>query len=111
MTKEELELLKEKIIDVCVDAGHEGYEGVNNCICLYEDDDRFNNTPYANVDCSIDISGYVEDDFHCGYMNGTGAFVVTNVCVSLKVEAFDKDGTPVDIDEYELEEAIKGCLY
>lgn len=110
MTKEELELLKEKIIDVCVDAGRDG-SGVDDCVCLYEDDERFNDTPYANVDCSIDIDGYDEDDFHCGYMNGTGAYAVTNVCVSLTVEAFDKDDTPIDIDEYELEEAIKTCLY
>lgn len=110
MKQEELELLKEKIIDVCVAAGHDGYNGVNDCVCLYEDE-RFNDTPYANVDCSIDIDGYDEDDFHCGYGNGTGAYVVTDVCVSLKVEAFDKDDTPVDIEEYELEEAIKSCLY
>lgn len=111
MNKEELELLKEKIIDVCVDAGHDGREDVNDCVCLYEDDERFNDTPYANVDCSIDIDGYEEDDSHCGYMNGTGAYMVTNVCVSLTVEAFDKDDTPVEINEYELEEAIKSCLY
>ena len=110
MKQEELELLKEKIIDVCVAAGHEGYNGVNDCVCLYEDE-RFNDTPYANVDCSIDIDGYDEDDFHCGYGNGTGAYVVTSVYVCLKVEAFDKDDTTVDIDEYELEEAIKSCLY
>lgn len=108
MKQEELELLKEKIIDVCVAAGHDGYEGIDECVLLYEDKE---DTPYANVNCSIDIDGYDEDDFHCGYMNGTGAYVVTNVCVSLTVEAFDKDDTPVDIDEYELEEAIKACLY
>lgn len=37
--------------------------------------------------------------------------MVTDVCVSLNVEAFDKDDTPVDVNEYELEEAIKSCLY
>lgn len=108
MTKEELELLKEKIIDVCVDCGHNGDEHIDTCIDL---DETQENTPSASVEGHLRVDGYVEDDFHCGYDNGTGAFVVTSVSVSLNISVFDENDEEVDIDEYEIESAIESCLY
>ena len=32
----------------------------------------------ATVSGWIEIDGYTEDDYHCGYMNGTGAWVETH---------------------------------
>ena len=108
MNKEELELLKEKIIDVCVDCGHNGDEHIDTCIEL---DETQENTPSAIVEGHISVDGYVEDDFHCGYMNGTGAFVVTSVSVSLSISVYDENDEEVDIDEYEIESAVEACLY
>ena len=108
MKQNELELLKEKIIDCCVDAAHDGQDNIDTCIALDETQD---NSPSASVEGHIRVDGYVEDDFHCGYMNGTGAFVVTSVSVSLNISVYDENDEEVDIDEYELENAIESCLY
>lgn len=49
--------------------------------------------------------GYAEDDFHCGYGNGTGYNVTTSADISLSfgVKSFDDDGNEIesqlDIDE------------
>lgn len=49
--------------------------------------------------------GYEEDDYNCGYGNGTGAFVTTDVLVSLNfnVKTFDEEGNlttqELNIDE------------
>lgn len=46
------------------------------------------------IDGSFEISGYAEDD----YFNGTGAWVINYVLVSIdSVEAYDKEGEKVDI--------------
>ena len=50
-----------------------------------------------NVKGSIELDGYIEDDYHCGYMNGTGAWVETYRSASVEVKAFDEDGE-VEID-------------
>lgn len=51
------------------------------------------------IDYKAEEDGYVEDDYHCGYMNGTGAYVVTSRSLSiLSVESFDEDGEDTDND-------------
>lgn len=50
-----------------------------------------------NAKGSIELDGYIEDDYHCGYMNGTGAWVETYRSASVEVRAFDEDGE-VEID-------------
>lgn len=50
-----------------------------------------------NAKGSIELDGYIEDDYHCGYMNGTGAWVETYRSASVEVKAFDEDGE-VEID-------------
>ena len=53
----------------------------------------------------IKTYGYTEDDYHCGYENGTGAFITTSadVCLSFDVTTCDDDGNEtedvVEIDE------------
>ena len=34
-------------------------------------------------DYDVDVEGYTEDDFNCGYGNGTGAFIPTDATVSI----------------------------
>lgn len=47
----------------------------------------------------LDTDGYVEDDFHCGYMNGTGAYVETyrSASVELSATLYDEDGNEEDV--------------
>ena len=56
------------------------------------------------------VNGYREDDYTCGSMNGTGAFVVTSVDVSLKIQVYDENEILVNIDENEICAAIESEL-
>ena len=51
----------------------------------------------------LETDGYVEDDAHCGYMNGTGAWVETYraASISLSATVFDDDGDVVG--EYDID--------
>lgn len=64
------------------------------------------------IDYSAEEEGYVEDDFHCGYMNGTGAYVVTYRSLSIhSADSFDEDGedTENDFNEDLLEKEYKAA--
>ena len=52
-----------------------------------------------NAQGCIEIDGYVEDDYHCGYMNGTGAWVETYRAASVDLTAYDEDGNEYEIDK------------
>lgn len=41
----------------------------------------------------LELDGYVEDDYRCGYMNGTGAYVETlrEASVGLTARIYDED--------------------
>lgn len=52
----------------------------------------------ATVSGWIEIDGYVEDDFHCGYMNGTGAWIETHREVSVSIKLTDEDGNEYAAD-------------
>ena len=52
-----------------------------------------------NAQGTIEIDGYVEDDYHCGYMNGTGAWVETYRAASVDLTAYDEDGNEYEIDK------------
>lgn len=52
----------------------------------------------------VELDGYIEDDYHCGYMNGTGAWVETYRSATVEITAFDEDGE-VEIDT-EIEDEI-----
>lgn len=62
------------------------------------------------IEYQAEEEGYVEDDFHCGYMNGTGAYIVTSrsLCVT-SADSFDEEGedTENDFSEDLLEEYYK----
>ena len=47
----------------------------------------------------LETDGYVEDDFHRGYMNGTGAYVETyrSASVELSATLYDEDGNEEDV--------------
>lgn len=107
MKQNELELLKEKIIDYVVDCGRNGDEHINECVVL-DDDNEY--SPYADIEGYVRVNGYTEDDYTCGYMNGTGAFVVTSVDVNLKIQVYDENEIPVNIDENEIYAAIESEL-
>ncbi len=47
----------------------------------------------------VEIDGYIEDDYHCGYMNGTGAFVETYRAASVELTAYDEDGNAYEVDK------------
>lgn len=46
----------------------------------------------------LETDGYVEDDYYCGYMNGTGAYVETyrNATVELTATIYDEDGDEIE---------------
>ena len=57
------------------------------------------------VEYTYEEEGYIEDDARCGYMNGTGAYVVTDRFLSVEVESYDEEG------EQTANDFIEGELY
>ena len=41
----------------------------------------------VNCQGSVETEGYIEDDYHCGYMNGTGAWIETDRTASVELTA------------------------
>lgn len=46
----------------------------------------------------IELDGYTEDDYHCGYMNGTGAWIETHREASVDIKLTDEDGNEYAAD-------------
>lgn len=46
----------------------------------------------------VDIDGYTEDDFHCGYMKGTGGWIETSREADITLTAIDEKGERYHID-------------
>ena len=70
---------------------------------VHDEDGRFDidielDTITINAQGCIEIDGYIEDDYHCGYMNGTGAWIETNRAASVDLTAYDEDGNEYEID-------------
>ena len=70
----------------------------------HEEDGRFDidielDSLTINAQGCIEIDGYIEDDNHCGYMNGTGAWIETNRAASVELTAYDDDGNEYEIDK------------
>ena len=80
-------------------------EKVMNALAeIHDEDGRFDidielDTITINAQGCIEIDGYIEDDYHCGYMNGTGAFVETYRAASVDLTAYDEDGNEYEIDK------------
>ena len=60
----------------------------------------------ADITGTAYYDSYEEDDFHCGYGNGTG-YCVTSVSVSLNVKAYDANEKEIKVNEYAIERAIE----
>ena len=47
----------------------------------------------VNATGSVETEGYIEDDYHCGYMNGTGAWIETyrHAWVELTAEVYNEE--------------------
>lgn len=61
-------------------------------------------------DYDVETEGYDEDDYHCGYGNGTGAFVITSADVNIHdVDCYNEEGDDVDcdFDESKLEDRLE----
>lgn len=70
---------------------------------VHDEDGRFDidielDTITINAQGTIEIDGYVEDDYHCGYMNGTGAWIETYRAASVDLTAYDDDGNEFELD-------------
>ena len=52
----------------------------------------------VNVSGWIELDGYTEDDYHCGYMNGTGAWVETHRDASVTIKVIDEYGNEHQVD-------------
>lgn len=58
------------------------------------------------IEYEADEEGYIEDDFLCGYMNGTGAYIVTSRSLYItSADSYNEEGgeTENDFDGWELE--------
>ena len=60
----------------------------------------------ADITGTASYDSYEEDDFCCGYGNGTG-YCVTSASVSLNVKAYDANENKIEVDEYAIAKAIE----
>lgn len=60
----------------------------------------------ADVTGTAGYDSYEEDDFHCGYGNGTG-YCVTSASVNLSIKAYDTNDIEIEVDEYAIAKAIE----
>lgn len=60
----------------------------------------------ADITGTASYDSYKEDDFRCGYGNGTG-YCVTSASVSLNVKAYDANENKIEVDEYAIAKAIE----
>lgn len=60
----------------------------------------------ADITGTASYNSYEEDDFRCGYGNGTG-YCVTSASVSLSVKAYDANENKIEVNEYAIERAIE----
>ncbi|MBR1526855.1 MAG: hypothetical protein IJ640_09400 [Prevotella sp.] len=47
----------------------------------------------------LETDGYIEDDYHCGYMNGTGGYVETYRSASIELTALVYDEESDNVEE------------
>lgn len=83
--------------------GEQRAQVMNALAEIHDEDGRFDidielDSLTINAQGTIEIDGYVEDDYHCGYMNGTGAWVETYRAASVELTAYDEDGNEYMID-------------
>ena len=72
---------------------------------LFDIEVELGNNTFAQVSGYIETDRYQEDDFHCGYGNGTGAWITTYDSVSIssrELSAYGDgdDKIPCETEEY-----------
>ena len=60
----------------------------------------------ADITGTASYDSYKEDDFRCGYGNGTG-YCVTSASVSVNVKACDANDNEIEVDESAIARAIE----
>lgn len=60
----------------------------------------------ADITGTASYNSYEEDDFRCGYGNGTG-YCVTSASVSINVKAYDANENKIEVDKYAIAKAIE----
>ena len=69
-------------------------QGQGECQMEYEKEGEV-----LSIEYTYEEEGYVEDDFRCGYMNGTGAWVCTyRSLVVDSFQSFNEDGDETEND-------------
>lgn len=80
-------------------------EGIINALAeIHDEEGHYDinielDTITINAQGCIEIDGYIEDDYHCGYENGTGAWIETYRTASVELTAYDESGTAYDVDK------------
>ena len=68
--------------------------GKGECQMEYEKENEI-----LSIEYTYEEEGYVEDDFHCGYMNGTGAWICTyRSLVVDSYQSYNEDGDETEND-------------
>ncbi len=101
MTK--IEILQERIAEEVADLARQGERHIDVFVELV-------NGTTAQVYGEADYDGYVEDDFHCGFGNGTGAFIPTSARCNLSIEAYDANDDEITVDTAAIEEYVEQNL-
>ena len=74
----------------------------------FDIDIEIDETLTINAKGWLETDGYIEDDYHCGYMNGTGAYVETyrNASLELTAQVYNEETDNVEecsVGEFENE--------
>lgn len=99
----ELNALEAYIADMVADLTRQGERNIYTFIEL-------NDGTMAHVRGTAEYDGYIEDDYRCGYGNGTGAFVPTSASCDLYIEVCDKDKNEIAVDTSAIEEQVEHNL-
>ncbi len=85
------------------------YQELAEQICEDEHVATIEGDEYLEVRYDYEEEGYREDDFHCGYGNGTGAWITTAIYLDIRSwSCTDENGeeTECDFDE----DRLYNCL-
>ena len=99
-------VLTEEQLDNILLKLEEDISGDGDFTSFYEDDDFS-----IDIDGYCEIVGYVEDDNHCGYMNGTGAYVERYRDGSFNYTAYLYDNEIGDSEEVQIDENSYNKIY
>lgn len=99
----ELNALEAYIADMVADLTRQGERNIYTFIEL-------NDGTMAHVCGTAEYDGYIEDDYRCGFGNGTGAFIPTSARCNLSIEAYDANDDEITVDTAAIEEYVEQNL-